>query len=144
MRQLDRLLLQSGQRLLRLPFRQEADRRIDDNDDENRDPFDGLAHRKRNHGGHNQQRHDDALKLSHQDGPRRPLTSLNQSIRPVLREPPCGLDHSQSQRVIRLQPLESLSQRQRVPRFRVRRSAPLLLGSRGCVGFLRRRCRCHL
>jgi hypothetical protein len=86
-----RLFLQRGQRLSRLPFGEEADAGIENDDNQDCDGLKVFAHCKGDRRGHGQQGHNEALELGHKNSKYRALMRLGQSIQAKLREPPARL-----------------------------------------------------
>ena len=68
----DGLLLEGGEGLLGLPLGQEADERVQDDDDQDGDRLDVLAQREGHRGRRDQQDHDEALELVDEDREGRP------------------------------------------------------------------------
>ena len=111
----DGLLLECRQRLLRPPFRQEPDDRVQDDDDEDRDRLGRLAHREGHNGGRDQQEHDQAPELGGEDRQGRSARRLGQGVGPVLPEPTGGLGHRQPAPGVRPEPSGDLGDGERVP-----------------------------
>jgi hypothetical protein len=103
--------LQRGQRLGRLPFGEEADASVEDNDNQDCDCLKVVAHCKSDHRGNNQQGHNEALELGQKNGQCRALLRLGQRIQAKLRESSGRLGLCQSLCDIGLLPLECLSER---------------------------------